>query len=110
MTSVQLDTDSTNSDSKPRQVLVWRNKRGILAIIRDFSLRFCTPKDVQKNAEQLCRDIQLLNFHLEHLEGYLSTLEDDGRFTSGYASQDEDCEQVCRSEVQCHGRSNRLSV
>ena len=111
MTSVRGDTDSTDSDSTPRPVLVRRNKRSILAIIiRGLSLRFCTPKNVQKNAEQLRQDIQLLNFHLEHLEGWLSTLEDDGRFISGYTSQDEDCEQICGSNVQGNVRPNRLSV
>ena len=60
--------------------------------------------------EHLRQDIQLLNFHLENLEGYLRLLEDNGRFTSVYASQDEDREQVCGSEVHGHGRSERLIV
>ena len=110
MTSVQADTDSTNSDSAPSPVIIRRNERGILVVIRGLSLRFLTPKDVRRKAERLRQDVQLLNFHLEYLEGYLNSQENDGRFTSGYSSQDEDCEQTCGPEVQDQGGLDCSSI
>ena len=68
------------------------------------------PKEHPKERRRLHQDIQIFNFHLECLEGYLISLEDEGRFTSRYTSQDEDREQVWESEIQSHGVTDCLSV
>ena len=66
-------------------------ERGILANIRSVHEKFKTISDIQRDTVNLRRHVNLLKFHLENLEGWLATLDDEKMAIYRSENENSDC-------------------